>query len=118
MELTTEQKEQLKMARRANMRIEETWSLYCMFLSNDKRPPEALEMAQEAVAVWAEWMDHNQIEPPEIHQPDFSEEVTKAIKSVTDHIRQNPGGAGLLTINPGESTAEFKPLSDGPGPDR
>ena len=65
MQLTDEQKEQLKMARRANMRIEETWSLYCMFLSQDKRPAEALERAQEAVGVWVEWMDNNEVEPPE-----------------------------------------------------
>jgi hypothetical protein len=92
MELTTEQKEQLKMARRANIRIEETWSLYCMFLSNDKRPAEALEMAQEAVAVWAEWMDNNQIEPPDIKRPDFTEEMTRAVNSLLGYMEANRSG--------------------------
>ncbi len=68
--LTPDQKEQLKMARRSGMRIEETWSLYIMFLSEDKRPADALQLAVEAVSVWADWMDANQIDPPEI-EPNF-----------------------------------------------
>lgn len=114
MELTAEQKEQLKMARRASMRIEETWSMYCMFLSHDKKPSEALELAQEAVGVWVEWMDHNEVEPPDIHRPDFSEEVTKAVKSITEHMQKNSSGAGMLELDQSAGTAKFRPLSDGP----
>lgn len=84
--LTDEEKEQLKMARRSSMRIEETWSLYTMYLSQDKRPEEALEKAQEAVAVWAEWMDHNQIDPPEIHHPDFAEQMAEASKAFAQSL--------------------------------
>ena len=87
MQLTDEQKEQLKMARRANMRIEETWSLYCMFLSQDKRPAEALERAQEAVGVWVEWMDNNEVEPPEIEHQDIGEQMSAAMQKVADSFK-------------------------------
>lgn len=113
--LTDEQKEQLKMARRASMRIEETWSLYTMFLSQDKRPHEALERAQEAVAVWVEWMDNNDVEPPEIDRPEFSDQIISAMKQMTEHIQAQPLGAGMLVIDGKNRTAvdaEFLPVSD------
>jgi hypothetical protein len=92
--LTDEQKEQLKMARRASMRIEETWSLYTMFLSQDKRPLEALERAQEAVAVWVEWMDNNEVDPPEIEHPDVMDQMTTAMQKMAETFKS----AGVPTI--------------------
>lgn len=95
--LTPDQKEQLKMARRSNMRIEETWSLYTMFLSSDKRPADALQLAVEAVSVWADWMDQNEIEPPEIHHPDFAEQMGEQMTKAFSVLKQqNIPISGLL----------------------
>ena len=111
--LTPDQKEQLKMARRANMRIEETWSLYTMFLSQDKRPHDALESAVEAVHVWAEWMDDNQVEPPEIEQPTFSDQMKDVARMMAESFSINklPSGFGVLKLTPdgGLVDAEFVP---------
>lgn len=84
--LTPEQKEHLKIAHRANMRIEETWSLFCMYLSQDKKPVDALELARQAVFVWADWMDENEVEPPDIQRPDFAQQMTDAMKQVVSSI--------------------------------
>jgi hypothetical protein len=84
--LTPEQKEHLKIAHRANMRIEETWSLFCMYLSQDKKPIDALELARQAVCVWADWMDENEVEPPDIPRPDFAQQMTDAMKQVVSSI--------------------------------
>jgi hypothetical protein len=113
-DLTPEQKEHFKMAHRANMRIEETWQLFTMFLSQDKKPLDALEMAREAVTVWAEWMDQNEVEPPDIQRPDFGEQLKDAMKIMTDRLPTFP--MPMLPIaqflpqppNP-EVDAEFNP---------
>jgi len=114
MQLTDEQKEQLKMARRANMRIEETWSLYTMFLSQGTRPAEALERAQEAVTVWVEWMDHNEVDPPDIKQPDFGDQIAETMQKMF-------GGKPPFMIGAvGQDTAAFitgKPVDDAEFPD-
>ena len=90
-QLSPEQKEQLKMARRSNLRIDETWSLYTMFLSSQEKmaPQDALERALEAVAVWADWMDHNEIEPPEIEHPDFATQLTQQMGKVFEGIARS-----------------------------
>lgn len=88
MKLTQEQKDHLKIMHRANMRIEETWSLFTMYLSQDKKPAEALQLAREAVDVWAEWMDDNQVEPPEIEQPDFGEQMKEAMGQFAEKMPQ------------------------------
>lgn len=80
--LTPEQKEHLKIAHRANLRIEETWSLFCMYLSQDKTPEDALEKARQAVSVWADWMDQNEVEPPEIEHRDFGQQMAESMQRV------------------------------------
>lgn len=80
--LTPEQREQVKLAHRANTRINETWSLYNLYLSEGDKPALALEKAHEAVAVWSEWMGQYEIEPPEIEQPDFMESVKTASREI------------------------------------
>jgi hypothetical protein len=90
-QLTREQKEQFKLAHRASMRINETWSLYCMFLSHDVNPEQALKNAHEAVEVWATWMDeYDRIEPPEIEPPpaiDFVEAVKAASREMIGELK-------------------------------
>lgn len=109
-DLTEEQKEQLKMARRANMRIEETWSLFTMFLSADKPPHEALRKAEEAVAVWVEWMDNNEVEPPDIKRPDFGEQITETMQKMFGAkpfgmVVANEDAAAVITAEPIVETA-------------
>ena len=74
--LTDDQKQHIRIAQRSRMRIEECWTLFNMYLGNGVGPAEALRKAQEAVSVWAEWMDSNEIDFPEIAQPNFVEELT------------------------------------------
>ena len=116
--LTPDQKEHLKIAHRASMRIEETWNLFMMYLSQDKQPEEALEKAREAVAVWADWMDENEVEPPEIERPDFTEEITTAMGKMMEHMKANPSGAGRLLIGRDDENrgvdAEFQPIATAP----
>lgn len=109
--LTPDQKEHLKIARHAAMRIEETWQLFCMYLSQDKTPDDALERARLAVSVWADWMDENQVEPPDIDRPDFTEEITNAMGKVMEHMKANPsGGMGGLVIDRKTGQAAFQPI--------
>jgi hypothetical protein len=84
--LTNEQKEHVKAARRADMRIQETWSLFCMHLSHEKRPEEALDLARQAVAVWAEWMDSEQIEFPEIEPGPNANESLEAVSQAAQEM--------------------------------
>ena len=118
--LTEDQKEQLKMARRASMRIQETWDLYTMFLSQDKRPPEALERAQEAVAVWVEWMDNNEVDPPEIEHPDVMDQMTTAMQKMAETFKSAGASAIPFFLPQTPVDAEFieeapaRPASSGP----
>jgi hypothetical protein len=113
--LTAEQKEQLKMAHRSNMRIEETWSLYTMFLSQDKRPEDALSLAVQAVSVWADWMDSNEVEPPDIHRPDFAEQMGEQMAKAFEILKAQgvpiahflPQLANQPPIQPQEVDADF-----------
>jgi hypothetical protein len=57
-----------------------------MYLSQDKSPEEALERARQAVSVWADWMDENEVEPPEIERPDFGEQLKDAMRMVADKL--------------------------------
>lgn len=108
MKLTDEQKEQMKMAERANGRLGQTWALYELFLTQDKPPRQALELAQEAVSVWAEFQDNNTIEPPEIEeQPDFPEQLLGAMTKAADMMK---GGAPIPFFLPQAPVdAEFVP---------
>lgn len=89
--LTQEQKEHFRLAQRANMRIEETWSLFTMFLSHDKAPADALRLAREAVDVWADFMDANVMEYPEIPQPDpfagMGEQMAQAFQKMKESVQ-------------------------------
>lgn len=85
-ELTPQQKEHLKMAHRSRERISETWSLFTMYLSDGKQPAEALELARAAVEVWGEWQDSAEVEPPDIEQSDFGDDIRDLIR------RANPKG--------------------------
>jgi hypothetical protein len=114
-ELTPEQKEHFKMAHRANMRIEETWQLFTMFLSQDKKPIDALEMAREAVTVWAEWMDENEVEPPDIQHPDFGQQMADAMQSVMSKLPM-PSTIAHFLPQTGQVDAEFIPGAE-PEPD-
>lgn len=91
--LTPEQKEQFRLANRSLERINETWTLFTMFLSQEKRPAEALLKAQEAVDIWATWMDeYNRIEPPDIEpspQIDFVEGVKAASRELIREMRND-----------------------------
>jgi hypothetical protein len=108
-QLTDEQKEQLKMSHRAAMRIDETWSLYTMFLSQDKRPLEALERAQEAVGVWVEWLDNNEVEAPEIERQDIGEQMTVAMQKIVDTIKTSGVPTIPFYLPQGPVDAEFVP---------
>jgi hypothetical protein len=112
--LTPEQKEHLKIAHRANMRIEETWQIFNMYLSDGKLPAEALEKALDAVEVWADWMAQNEVEPPDIPRPDFAQQMTDAMKQVVSSIPRMGQAVSQLqypTFTPptGIVDAEFVP---------
>jgi len=118
-ELTAEQKEHLKIARRSRIRIEETWQLFCMYLSDNKTPDDALEKARAAVSVWADWMDDAEIEPPDIEQPDFVSQMGEAVGKMMQHIKTNPTGAGELRIGVDSESntgvdADFLPVEHEP----
>jgi len=85
-QLTPEQKEHLKIAHRAHVRIEETWQLFTMFLSDGKTPEDALERAHSAVAVWADWMDSAQVEPPDIERPDFGQQIVDSMGKMFEKL--------------------------------
>jgi hypothetical protein len=119
-DLTPEQKEHLKMAHRSQERIQETWSLYMMFLSRDMEPADALRRAVDASTVWAEWQDNNEVEPPEIHRQDFSEQITSAMDKMFRHMKANPSSSGELRLMTDEGAgvdAEFVPLAGEPEPE-
>ncbi len=94
--LTDDQKEHIRIAQRAHMRVEETWTLFNLFLTEGKKPDEALQKAQEAVAVWSEWMDSNQVEFPEIEQPNYAQQLGQAMKTVFAELPKMPETARLL----------------------
>jgi len=118
-DLTPEQKEHFKMARRSQERIQETWSLYLMFLQRDLEPGDALRRAVDASSVWAEWQDNNEVEPPEIHRPDFTEQINDAMDKMFRHMKANPSGTGELRMVTDEGAgvdAEFVPIAVEPDP--
>lgn len=78
-DLTPEQKEHLKMTHRANLRIDETWQIFNMYLADGKKPAEALELALDAVEVWSAWMSQNEVEPPDIPQPNFGQQIVDSM---------------------------------------
>jgi hypothetical protein len=108
--LNNTQKEQLKMARRANERINETWNLFTMYLAQDKRPAEALELAQEAVSVWAEFQDHNEVDPPEIERPDIGGQLRNAMQKAVEDMEARRAGSGMIVVDPEEGIAQFSAL--------
>ena len=111
--LTPEQKEHLKMAHRANMRIEETWSLFCMYLSQDKKPIDALELARQAVCVWADWMDENEVDPPDIPRPDFGQQIVDGMGKMFEKFPGFTTPAGIGFDPPSLNVdAEFGPDPD------
>jgi hypothetical protein len=108
--LTPEQKEHLKIAHRANMRIEETWSLFCMYLSQDKKPIDALELARQAVCVWADWMDENEVEPPDIPRPDFGQQIVDSMGKMFKNLPViAPSPWPYVSPLPNKVDAEFVP---------
>jgi hypothetical protein len=87
-ELTPEQKEHLKITHRANLRIDETWQLFNLYLSHDKAPGEALRLAVDAVSVWQEWMENNEVEPPDIPQQDFGQQIVDSMGKMFEKLPQ------------------------------
>jgi hypothetical protein len=85
--LSPEQKEHIRIAQRNERRVEETWALYTMFLSQNKEPPEALRRAVEAVEVWAEYDDSNVVEYPEIDHPDFADQMTGVMGKMIQQLK-------------------------------
>lgn len=116
--LTEEQKRHMKESNRATQRINETWSLFTLYLQQDKRPEEALELARKAVEIWADFMDATEIEPPEIEPPDIMKTMTQVAEAVGERLQRIreggdlPGGAIVIQGNDAGITridAEFEP---------
>lgn len=111
--LTDDQKQHLRMAHRAQERIQETWILFQMYLSQDKRPAEALNLAQEAASVWADWQDAHEIEPPDIEHPDFGADLKEVMDGFAGSLAKSgpfrQSGGAVFEIVPDGIQAEFLP---------
>jgi hypothetical protein len=103
MKYTDEQKEHIKAAEHASMRIDETWQLYQMYLQIGDSPLQALEKARAAVMVWAEWMDSEKVDFPDIEQPDVVEQITAGMTKVYETVsglQQKPNVNPFPFVNP------------------
>lgn len=113
--LTPDQKQHIRMAHRAKLRIEETWSLFCMHLSQGKKPVDALVEAREAVDVWADWMDDNDMEFPDIDRPDIGQQMERAAEMMVNKFKEagmptSPIPCASFLVKDGEIVdAEFAP---------
>lgn len=112
--LTPEQKEHIRIARRAHLRIEETWSLFMMYLSQDKSPGEALELARDAVNVWADFMDSNHVEFPDIEEPSFADAIGEQMGKLIDKLPARSGPSGVLIFNADQSPESTGPAETSP----
>lgn len=88
MNLTEEQKVHYREAERQNGIVRLTWQLFTMFLSENKSPAEALQQAREAMEVWQDFDDANWMEPPDIEQPDFAEQMQRVLAQVQPIIME------------------------------
>lgn len=113
MNLTPDQKEHIRIARRAHLRIEETWSLFMMYLSQDKGPGEALELARDAVNVWADFMDSNHVEFPDIEEPSFADAIGAQMGRIIDKLPRS-GPSGVLIFNADQSPESTAPAETSP----
>ena len=72
-----------------------------MYLGQDKRPADALQLAREAVDVWADWMDANVVEPPDIEPPDFAQTMRDTMDQVTATLmKARPPGSAWMPDGP------------------
>ncbi len=104
-QLTAEQKEHFKESQRATQRINETWALFTMFLQTENRPQDALEKARQAVSVWAEFMEANSIDPPEIEPADPMRMMMDVAHRMGESLAGRgdiPAGAVALRVQDGE----------------
>lgn len=109
-DLTPEQKEHLKITHRANLRIEETWQIFNMYLAEGKKPAEALELALDAVDVWSSWMSQNEVEPPDIPHPDFGQQIVDSMGKMFEKLPgMPPWPYAPGRVQPASVDAEFVP---------
>jgi hypothetical protein len=109
-DLTDEQKEQIEMAKRSRLRIGETWEMYCMYLSREMRPAEALEKARAAVSVWADWVDSERIPFPEVEEDGPFEQFGRMLSKMVPLAQIDVSVPPPPEPNPsGEVDAEFEP---------
>lgn len=96
MKLTDDQKMQIKMARRAQARMAETWSLFTMYLGEGKTSKDAMRLAREAVEVWVTFEDETNIDPPEIEIPSLEDQLGPVFERMRKVM---PDGVAKLNID-------------------